>query len=119
MFRPFRFTFSADDSGSEYTGRYQGTAAISLDNLLEFSDLFYASLSSSLESGKPYGTSGHGFYCSIPIGYWQFSFNTNHYKYHQIVAGYYTDYEYSGQSRNTSLEMSWVVQRGLAGNHQG
>lgn len=110
--RPFRFTFSADDSGSEYTGRYQGTAAISLDNPLGFSDLFYASISSDLERGRPYGTRGHGFYYSIPVGYWQFSFNTNYYRYHQQVAGYYADYKYSGQSRNTNLELARVVQRG-------
>lgn len=110
--RPFRFTLSADDSGSEYTGRYQGTATLSLDNLLGFSDLFYMSVSRDLERGKPYGTKGHSFYYSIPWGYWQASFSSNYYRYHQQVAGYYTDYIYSGQSRNTNLELSRVVHRG-------
>lgn len=111
--RPFRLTLSADDSGSKYTGRYQGMATVSLDNMLGFSDLFYATLSGNLESGrKDYGTRGHSFYYSIPWDYWLFSFNTNYYRYHQRVAGYYTDYIYSGQSRNTSLELSRIVHRG-------
>lgn len=110
--RPFRFTFSSDDSGSEYTGKYQGTATFSFDNPLGFSDTFYASMSSNLEQNEPFGTGGHGFHYSLPVGYWQFSFNTNYYRYHQMVAGLMTDYEYRGQSRNTSLEVSRVVHRG-------
>jgi hemolysin activation/secretion protein len=110
--RPFRVFFSMDDSGSEYTGRYQGTATLSLDNVLGFSDLFYASISRGLEQRKPYGTRGHSFYYSLPVGYWEFTVSTNYYDYHQEVAGYQSDYEYSGISRNTTLEAARVLHRG-------
>lgn len=110
--RPFRFSFSLDDSGSEYTGKHQGTATFSYDNPLGFNDMFYASISKNIEKNKPYGTQGHSFYYSLPVGYWQFTASTNYFRYHQNVAGLFQNYEYSGQSRNTSLEASRVIHRG-------
>ena len=111
--RPIRLTLSVDDSGSKYTGLYQGNLTLSVDNPLGFSDMFYASISGNLENtDKPHGTKGHGFHYSVPVGYWLFSVNSNYYNYHQIVAGYASDYEYSGVSRNTNLEMTRIIHRG-------
>lgn len=109
--RPVRVSLSVDDSGSEYTGKYQGNATLSLDNLLGMSDLFYASVNRNLETGEPYGTNGYSFHYSIPWGYWQLSANTSYYRYHQVVAGQFTDYEYAGESRTTTVELSRVVHR--------
>ena len=110
--RPIRLTASIDDSGSKYTGRYQSSLTFSVDNPLGFSDMFYASISRDLGQSRPYGTHGHGFHYSIPVGYWQFSVNSNYYYYHQVVAGLWVDYEYSGKSRNTNMTASRVVHRG-------
>lgn len=109
--RPVRFSLTADDSGSRYTGRYQATATVSVDNLAGFSDMFYVSASRNMERNKPYGTSGYNFYYSLPWHYYQLTFTTGTYDYYQRVAGYLTDYEYSGVSRNTSLELSRLVHR--------
>lgn len=41
---PFRVLFSADDSGSRSTGKYQGALTLSYDNWWTLSDLFYITL---------------------------------------------------------------------------
>ena len=109
--RPIRLSLSADDSGSEYTGKYQGTAALSLDNPLGLSDMLYAYMGHSLEGGRPYGTGNYGLHYSVPLGYCLLSVSTSRHRYHQTVAGYASDYEYSGVSRNTVVEFSRVIRR--------
>ncbi len=49
--QPLRFTLSTGDSGSEATGRYQGSATLSVDNPFLLNDLFYASFSNDLGGG--------------------------------------------------------------------
>ena len=109
--RPLRFSLGVDDSGSKYTGKTQGTATVSADNFTGLSDMFYASFSHNLERNGEFGTRAYSFYYSLPWGYNQLVFSTNYSNYHQTVAGYYVDYEYSGRSRTTSLELSRTVHR--------
>ncbi len=114
--RPVRVTISADDSGSKYTGKYQGTATLHLDNMLGMSDMFSASLGNSLEMHRrPYGTQNYSLYYSIPWTYWQLSFYHNNHDYHQRVAGSASEFEYSGESQNTSIELSRVLFRTAKG----
>jgi hemolysin activation/secretion protein len=110
--RPVRVMLSADDSGSRYTGKNQGTATLFLDNMLGLSDMFYASIGTNLEHRhKPHGTDNYSFHYSIPWTFWQLNFFHNNYEYDQKVVGYATDYTYSGESRNTTLELSRVLLR--------
>lgn len=46
---PFRVTFALDDSGSNATERWQGSATLSIDNLLTANDLFYSSFTHSMK----------------------------------------------------------------------
>ena len=73
--RPVRFNLSVDDSGTDSTGKYQGSATVSLDNTLAMHDLFYATVNSDLGGGRPAaegqrGTRGHVLHYSVPFGYW-------------------------------------------------
>lgn len=45
---PLRLTLSANDGGSDSTGRYQGSVTVSGDHLLTLNDLFYASFNHDL-----------------------------------------------------------------------
>lgn len=110
--RPVRVTLSADDSGSRFTGKNQGTATLHLDNMLGLSDMFYASVSTNLEHRhKPFGSNNYSLYYSVPWTFWQLTFYHSDYDYHQKVVGYATDYKYSGESQNTNLELSRVLFR--------
>lgn len=52
---PLRVSFTADDSGSQATGRMQGSATLSVDNLLGLNDLFYVTLNHSLGGALAHG----------------------------------------------------------------
>ncbi|MCF6254385.1 MAG: ShlB/FhaC/HecB family hemolysin secretion/activation protein [Thiomicrorhabdus sp.] len=110
---PFRVNLSLDDSGSDSTGKYQGSATLSYDNLLGLSDLFYITFNNDLgggSSGKR-GSNGRAIHYSIPYGYWLFSLNSSENKYYQTIIGANQDYVYSGESNNQALKASRVVYR--------
>jgi len=108
---PIRLSLSVDDSGSKSTGKYQGTATVSLDNLLTLNDLFYASAGKNLFQNAPFGTHNQAFGYSLPFGYWLLGFNYSHYTYYQRVAGINQSYVYSGDSDNSQISLSRLIYR--------
>ena len=109
---PVRVMLSADDSGSRYTGKNQGTATLFLDNMLGLSDMFSASIGRNIEHRhKSFGTDNYSIYYSVPWTYWQLTFSHSNQDYHQTVVGYASNYVYSGESQNTILELSRVIHR--------
>ncbi len=110
---PFRVNLSLDDSGSDSTGKHQGSATLSFDNLLTLSDLFYITFNHDLgggSSGKR-GSKGRAIHYSIPYGYWLFSLNSSENQYYQTIIGANQDYVYSGDSSTQALKVSRVVYR--------
>lgn len=118
---PLRLSVNIDDSGSHSTGRYQGGATLSVDNPLGLSDLFYinynhdlGSKDSSFDSdGKKTGSGTRGFswHYSVPMGNWLVAFNRSHYHYHQAIAGYNENYQYSGNSDSSDLGITRMLYR--------
>lgn len=111
--KPYRLHLGIDDSGSETTGKYQGTATLSLDNLITFNDLFYVSYNHDLGGGDSgqRGTDGYYASYSIPFGYWLLSSNLSASNYNQTVAGASQSYNYSGESRLMNIDLSRVIYR--------
>ena len=111
--RPLRLNLSVDDSGSRYTGRYQGAATISLDNGLLLNDLFYLSLNHDLGNrytdGK--GTRGLTAHYEIPYGYWLLGATAGSYDYRQQVAGANQTYVYGGTGRTAEIRLARTVYR--------
>ena len=65
---PLRLTLTADNSGTQATGKLQGSATLSADNLLGLQDLFYITFSHDLNSSTyAYGTQGNSVYYGIPL----------------------------------------------------
>lgn len=111
--KPYRLHLGIDDAGSKSTGKYQGTATLSLDHLLTLNDLFYVSYNHDLgggDSGKR-GTDGYYMSYSIPFGYWLLSSSYSSSNYHQTVAGVNQSYNYSGESQLVNLDLSRVLYR--------
>lgn len=112
--KPYRLHLGIDDSGSETTGKYQGTATLSLDHLLTLNDLFYVSYNHDLgggDSGKR-GTDGYYISYSIPFGYWMLNTNYSRSNYDQNVAGDSNQsYNYSGESKLFNIDLSRVIYR--------
>jgi hemolysin activation/secretion protein len=114
---PFRVLFSADDSGSKSTGKYQGALTLSYDNWWTLSDLLYITLQSDLGGKDPgaRGTRATSAHYSVPWGHNLISLNTSSGRYFQTVAGALEDYVYRGTSHNHDVRLSRVVQRDQAG----
>ncbi|MQA18811.1 ShlB/FhaC/HecB family hemolysin secretion/activation protein [Rugamonas rivuli] len=113
--RPVRLSLSADDSGSDSTGKYQGGATVSLDNLLGWQELAYFSVNRDLTAhGRDHGTRNYALHYSMPAGYWLFSLNASRYRYYQAIAGANQTYVYSGTSGNVDLKAARVLYRDAA-----
>ncbi len=110
---PARFSLTADDSGSKSTGKYQGSATVSLDNPLGLSDLFYLTLNHDLGGGDEgaRGTRGYTTHYSLPLDYWTLGTTYTSSRYFQSVAGLNQDYVYSGTSENLEFKASKLVYR--------
>ncbi|WP_241070351.1 ShlB/FhaC/HecB family hemolysin secretion/activation protein [Achromobacter insuavis] len=108
---PIRFSASLDDSGGKATGKLQGGATLSLDDLLMWNDLFYANVNHDVFNANGKGTRGYTAHYSVPYGYWTFSATASGYKYRQTVAGYSQNYVYSGTSDTAEMRLSRLVYR--------
>lgn len=110
---PIRLGLTADDSGTKATGKYQGSATLSLDNLLTLSDLFYVTANNDLGGGHPgsRGTSGQTVHYSLPLGYWSLGLTHSDNSYYQNVAGLNQTYVYRGTSETTELSLARIVRR--------
>ncbi|MFV0408160.1 MAG: ShlB/FhaC/HecB family hemolysin secretion/activation protein, partial [Paracoccus sp. (in: a-proteobacteria)] len=118
---PFRMSLSADNSGSKSTGRFQGSATLSIDHPLHLSDLLYISYSHDLADQTAHtdmdghhvrgGTEGYTIYYSAPYKNWLFSIDTGNNEYQQAVAGDSQVYNYSGESETTNATLSRLLYR--------
>jgi hemolysin activation/secretion protein len=124
--KQLRLSASLDDGGSKGTGKYQGNATVSLDNLLNLNDTMYLTLGHDLggANGAPpsldsdadrNGTRANTVHYSMPWGYWTLGATASRSRYFQTVAGLTTDYRYSGTSANNEISLGRIVHRDATG----
>jgi hemolysin activation/secretion protein len=110
--KAWKVTATVDDSGSESTGRMQGTLNLALDNPLGLSDLFNVSVSHDLNGHEDrYGTKGSGAYYSVPWGFWTFTGTASQYDYHQTILGASQAFVSSGKSSDVALTLGYLFHR--------
>nr|WP_235186794.1 ShlB/FhaC/HecB family hemolysin secretion/activation protein [Serratia sp. DD3] len=109
--RPFHLSLGLDDSGSESTGKYQGSTTLSIDAPFAQNDLFYVNLGRSLFRDGPYDSRSNTVNYTFPIGYWSFSANYNDYDYYQNIANANEILTYSGKSENAQFTVSRLLFR--------
>ncbi|WP_373829677.1 ShlB/FhaC/HecB family hemolysin secretion/activation protein [Neisseria dentiae] len=119
--KPVRFSIGIDDSGSKTTGKYQGNAAISFDNPLGLSDLFYVSYGRGLAHQTEFtdaagtetksGSRSYSVHYSVPLKKWLLSFNHNGYRYHEATEGYTVNYDYNGKQYHSNLAAERMIWR--------
>lgn len=109
--RPVRLSLGLDDSGSKSTGRYLGSATLAIDAPFSQNDLFYANISKDFFDHGPFGNRSYTFNYFIPVGYWSFSANYNHYTYHQNIPNANEVLRYSGKSDNAQFTVSRLLFR--------
>ncbi|WP_230479547.1 ShlB/FhaC/HecB family hemolysin secretion/activation protein [Izhakiella capsodis] len=109
--RPVRLNIGLDDSGSQSTGRYLGTATLAVDAPLAQNDLFYASIGKNLFEQGEFGNRSHALNYFFPVGYWAFSANYNDYTYHQNIPNANEILTYDGRSESAVLTVSRLIYR--------
>ncbi|MFQ1065045.1 ShlB/FhaC/HecB family hemolysin secretion/activation protein [Bordetella trematum] len=108
---PARISVSLDDAGSKATGRLQGSATLSLDDLLMWNDLFYANVNQGVFNANRRNSQGYALHYSVPYGYWALGVTIGGYSYRQTVAGYRQHYVYRGTSKNAEVRLSRLLYR--------
>ncbi|MEE6076204.1 ShlB/FhaC/HecB family hemolysin secretion/activation protein [Avibacterium paragallinarum] len=113
---PFHLTLGLDDAGSKATGRLQGSATFSWDNVTTLNDLFYFSASRSFKRHSDnaqgdYGSKNYSLYYSIPWKNTLLTLSGSKYQYHQTIAGAFESYDYSGESRQMNATLKRLLWR--------
>ena len=110
---PFRLSLSADDSGTDGTGKYQGGITVSYDNWWTINDLFYITANHDLGGGDegPRGTRGSTVHYSVPFDYWTIGATVSNSRYYQAVAGATQEFTYRGTSNNAEIKLSRLIYR--------
>ncbi len=110
---PFRLGLSADDSGGDSTGKYQGGITVSYDNGWTINDLFYITANHDMGGGDEgrRGTRGSTVHYSVPFDYWTIGATVSNSRYYQTVAGATQDFTYRGTSNNAEIKLSRLIYR--------
>ena len=110
---PLRISVNADDSGTQATGKYQGSITVSYDNALKLNDLFYVTNTNGMGGGESdsKGTHATTVHYSLPIGYWTLSATSSTRSYHQTVASLNQNYIYRGISENNEIKINRLLIR--------
>lgn len=109
--RPIRLSLGLDDSGSDSTGRYLGSATLAVDAPFAHNDLFYANVGRDLFQHAPLGNRSHALNYVFPVGYWAYSVNYNNYAYHQNIPSANEVLRYSGKSASLQAAVSRLIYR--------
>lgn len=109
--RPVRLSLGLDDSGSESTGRYLGTATLAIDAPFAHNDLFYANIGRDMFAQGPYGNRSNTLNYFFPVGYWAFSANYSDYTYHQNIPNANEVLSYNGKSDSVVVTVSRLLFR--------
>lgn len=111
----FRGAVSLDDSGSESSGRFQGSATLFIDAPANLNDSFYLTMNRSLKRSEPTDSKATIVHYSIPFGFYEFSITHSESRNNQKVAGANQDYSYINDQKDTELSVSRVIHRDQRG----
>jgi len=110
--KPWSFTASVDNAGTDATGKWQGNIALGIDNPLGLNDLFTIGANQDLSFGnKTLGSHGFNGSYSIPWGYWTATLSGYTNTYYQNIAGVRQTFVSSGNAQTVALRLSRVLAR--------
>lgn len=110
--RPWSLVVSADNSGTDETGRYIGNVTLGLYNLLGLNDILSAGFNQDLQFGNhDLGTHGWNASYSVPWGYWTGTLYGYANTYYQQIAAVNQTFVSSGNAQTAGLKLERVVHR--------
>lgn len=111
--KPWTFVVSADNSGTDATGKWQGNVSLGLNNPLGLNDILSLGANQDLSFGnKSLGSHGFNGAYSVPIGYWTSTLSGNTNTYYQPIAGTGGQvFVSSGNQQTAALRLARVLSR--------
>jgi hemolysin activation/secretion protein len=110
--KPWSFVVSADNSGTNETGRYIGNVSLGLYNLLGLNDILSAGFNQDLQFGNhDLGTHGWNASYAVPWGYWTGTLYGYTNTYYQRVAQASQIFVASGNAQTAGFKLERVVHR--------
>ncbi|MGN7789333.1 ShlB/FhaC/HecB family hemolysin secretion/activation protein [Enterobacter sp. 22452] len=100
-----------DDSGSKYTGRYQGGLALYLDNPTSLNDMFYVAYGGGFKNENGHRNDNSSAFYSVPWGYWAFELYASQYRTTQTIHSGDFQYHYSSDEKLMTAALKHVVYR--------
>ncbi|MCO4877592.1 ShlB/FhaC/HecB family hemolysin secretion/activation protein [Paraburkholderia caribensis] len=110
--KPWTFVVSADNSGTDATGKWQGNVSLGIDNPLGLNDVFMVGANQDLSFGnKTLGSHGFNGSYSVPWGYWTATLSGNTNTYYQNIAAVNQTFVSSGNSQTAAFRLARVLSR--------
>ena len=110
--KPWSLVVSADNSGTDETGRYLGNVTLGLYNLLGLNDVLSGGYNQDLQFGNhSLGTHGWNASYSVPWGYWTGTLFGYTNTYYQQIAGVNQTFVSSGNAQTAGLKLERVFYR--------
>jgi hemolysin activation/secretion protein len=110
--KPWSLVVSADNSGTDQTGRYLGNVTLGLYNLLGLNDILSGGYNQDLQVGNhSLGTHGWNASYSVPWGYWTGTLYGYTNTYYQQIAGVNQTFVSSGNAQTAGLKLERVFYR--------
>lgn len=101
-----------NDAGSATTGRYQGGAALYLNNITSFSDTLYFSYGHDISAAhRKRGNQNTSLGYAIPWGYWWLDLYASQSDYRQSVTGNWTSWALDNRNRFYSAQLNRLLSR--------
>jgi hemolysin activation/secretion protein len=110
--KPWSLVVSADNSGTDATGRYIGNVSLGLYNPLGLNDVLSAGFNQDLQFGNhDLGTHGWNASYSVPWGYWTGTLYGYTNTYYQQIAAVNQTFVSSGNAQTAGLKLERVIYR--------
>lgn len=110
--KPWSLIVSADNSGTDETGRYIGNVTLGLYNLLGLNDVLSGGFNQDLQFGNhDLGTHGWNASYSVPWGYWTGTLYGYTNTYYQQVAQANNIFVASGNAQTAGLKLERIIYR--------
>ncbi|QQC64331.1 ShlB/FhaC/HecB family hemolysin secretion/activation protein [Paraburkholderia ginsengisoli] len=110
--KPWSLVVSADNSGTNETGRYIGNVSLGLYNLLGLNDVLSGGFNQDLQFGNhDLGTHGWNASYTVPWGYWTGTLYGYTNTYYQQVAQASQIFVASGNAQTAGFKLERVVHR--------
>lgn len=110
--KPYRFSYTEDNSGSKSTGVRQRTLGVEIDDPLGLNDAWTLQFKPNASGSEDFGSRTLSGSASVPYGYWTLGYSESWFRYVSTIQATTQSYRSTGISRQRKAALERVVFRG-------